>query len=222
MKVYAVVLLVLSLGTAQAAYADMEDPRPDRFSFEVNSMIQWDRKNSSPTNAVLFLGSSSIRMWETALDFPGLTVQNRGFGGAHISDVNYYFTDLVPHLRPRLIVFYCGDNDLDAGKSVRQVLEDYREFTALVRKHLPGCRILYLPAKPSLSRWAKWPLMQELNLAVQKLAGRDPLMDYVDTATPMLGTDGRPRPELFKKDGLHLSPDGYRLWEEILNPLIRP
>ncbi len=218
-RLFVLTFLVMSLGVR--LYAEVEDPRPDRFSFEVNNMIQWDKKNSYATNAVLFLGSSSIRMWETGEAFPGITLQNRGFGGAHISDVNFYFEELAVHLKPRLIVFYCGDNDIDAGKDMKQVLKDYVEFTALVRKKLPRCRIIYLPIKPSVARWSKWPEMDKLNQAIKKFTEKDPLQDYVDTATIILDLDSTPRAELFKKDGLHLNEQGYALWNKILEPWLK-
>src|SRR5690606_25008770 len=74
--------------TAQASQA--APPAPTRFEAEIEAFRAWDRKNAVPADAVLFVGSSSIRMWATAVSFPDLPVVNRGFGGSQISDVNHY------------------------------------------------------------------------------------------------------------------------------------
>jgi lysophospholipase L1-like esterase len=159
-------------------------------------------------------------MWPTAESFAGLPVINRGFGGSHVSDVNYYAERIVLKYAPRVIVFYAGDNDIAAGESPRQVVDDVRAFVDLVHRRLPKTRIVCLPIKPSLARWQWWPQMSEVNSAVESMSASDDLVAYVDTATPMLGPDGRPRPELFLDDGLHLNARGYSLWNEVLRPTL--
>jgi lysophospholipase L1-like esterase len=42
----------------------------------------------------------------------------------------------------------------------------------------------------------------------------------VDVVKPMLGGDGQPRPELFVKDGLHMTEEGYNIWAAALNPFV--
>jgi lysophospholipase L1-like esterase len=165
---------------------------------------------------VLFVGSSSIRMWQTAECFPGLTVINRGFGGSHTSDVNHFAPRIVLKYAPRTIVFYAGDNDLADGKSPEQVAGDFEQFVDLVHAKLPDTEIIYLPVKPSLARWQLWPRMQKTNSLVQQFIDGSQRLTYIDTATPMLGADGRPRPELFLEDGLHMNAQGYQIWSDLL------
>lgn len=208
--------LSIACGLAAHAAEPVANPDPFRFKPEIQAFEAWDAKNASPRDAVLFAGSSSVRMWRSAEDFPDLPVINRGFGGAHISDVNYYAELVALKYQPRVIVFYCGDNDIEAGKSPEQVLADFKWFVSRAHRQLPDTRILYLPIKPSLARWEKWPQMRDVNEFVRQLADDDERLTYVDTATPMLGADGRPRPELFIDDGLHLNEAGYRLWSGIL------
>lgn len=192
------------------------DPDPARFAGEIERFADWDRQNSAPPDAVLFVGSSSIRMWPTADCFPGLAVINRGFGGSHASDVNHFAPQLVLKYAPRVIVFYAGDNDLTDGKSPQQVAGDFEKFVGIVRAKLPDTKIIYLPVKPSLARWALWPKMQQTNALVQQYVDRRPHLEYVDTATPMLGPDGRPKPEIFLGDGLHMNAQGYKIWSDRL------
>jgi lysophospholipase L1-like esterase len=166
---------------------------------------------------VLFVGSSSIRMWLTAECFPDLAVINRGFGGSHASDVNHFAGRIVLKYAPRIIVFYAGDNDIADGKTPEQVAADFEQFVAIVRAKLPDAKIIYLPIKPSLARWSLWPKMQETNALVKKFVVEQQHVEFVDTATPMLGSDGRPRPEIFLDDGLHMNELGYNLWSETLS-----
>jgi lysophospholipase L1-like esterase len=203
-----------------AAADEVADPDPARFEQDIRAFEDWDRQNSFPPNAVLFVGSSSIRMWQSAECFPGVPLINRGFGGSHTSDVNHFAERIVLKYKPSVIVFYAGDNDIEAGKSPQQVFGDFRTFASLVHKQLPQTRIVYLPIKPSLARWTKWPRMQEVNSQVKKLSAADERFVYVDTATPMLSKDGQPRRELFLDDGLHLNAAGYALWSDLLRKTI--
>lgn len=216
---------VLSIACGLAAHAaePSADPDPARFASEIQAFEAWDSQNAFPHDAILFVGSSSFRMWPTAESFPDLPVINRGFGGAHISDVNHYVDRVVLKYRPRVVVYYAGDNDVADGKTPERVLTDFKQFVATVHQQLPDTRIIYLPIKPSLSRWGKWPQMREANALVERLAKNDERLTYVDTATPMLGPEGRPRSELFLSDGLHMNAAGYQLWSGILRePLTSP
>lgn len=195
-------------------------PNSARFAKDIAAFEAYDRQNSCPRDAVLFVGSSSIRHWQTADAFPGMPVVNRGFGGSVISDATHFAPRIVVKYRPRFIVFYSGDNDIAAGFSPQRVFADFHDFAELVHKELPDTRIIYLPIKPSLARWNKWPQMQEANALVAQLAQQDDRLEIVDTATPLLGPDGQPRKELFLNDGLHLSARGYAVWNEVLAPFL--
>jgi len=208
--------ILIALTTAGGLADPPADHDPARFESEIAAFEKWDRHNAVPRDAVLFVGSSSIRLWETADSFPGLPVINRGFGGSHISDVNHFANCIVVKYKPRVIVFYAGDNDIADGKSPQQVANDFGAFVELVHKRLPDTKIIYVPIKPSPARWKLWPQMQKANALVKQLSDDD--LIYVDTANPMLGPDGQPRPELYRSDGLHLSDNGYELWNEILRP----
>lgn len=196
------------------------DPDPARFEQEIAAFEHWDRQNKFPRDAILFVGSSSIRMWPTAESFPNTPVINRGFGGSHTSDVNHFAERIVLKYSPRLIVLYAGDNDIESGKSAQQVFGDFHAFAELIHDRLPNTRIIYLPIKPSIARWPKWPQMQDVNSRVLQVSQMDERIIYVDTAAPMLGEDGKPRRELFLDDGLHLNDTGYALWTEILQPVL--
>ena len=208
-------VLVLSLGGLvhpEWAKAQTNDPDPARFAAEIQNFARWDAKNSPPANPVIFVGSSSIRFWNTAQRFPGIPIVNRGFGGAHISDVNHFLEETVTRYEPEIVVFYAGDNDIGAGKSKEAVVEDYKDFVEGVWVGTPRAQIVFIPIKPSLARWQLWPQMDSANHLIREFSEEDVRLHYVDLATPMLGDDGRPRPELFISDGLHMTAQGYDVW----------
>ena len=201
---------------AGRAVTQVADPDPARFDAEIQAFVEYDRKTTPPAGGVLFVGSSSIRLWPTAERFPRLTVINRGFGGSHISDVHHYLERTVLPYSPDIIVFYAGDNDIQAGKTPARVLADYQQFVERVHAARAGTDIIYIPIKPSLARWDKWPLIQEANAAVRRYAEGNPRLHYADVVPPMLGPDGRPRAELLVEDGLHMTPLGYDIWTDVV------
>ena len=203
------------------------DPNPGRFYFNdgdelyIKDFLDWDKKNTFEKNGILFVGSSSIRKWKTSEYFNyESSIINRGFGGSHISDINYYFNTIVYTYKPKIIVFYAGDNDIAGKKSPEQVLGDYVEFVELVQKNIKQARIIYMPIKPSPSRWSLWDIMAETNKLIKMYIDSDDKQIYLDTANPMLNNSGRPSGHLFVSDSLHLSQEGYDLWSGILKPAL--
>ena len=199
------------------------DPDPMRFysgtsgdEVFIENFLHWDQKNTYPKSCILFVGSSSIRKWPTARYFGKFPIINRGFGGSHISDVNYYFNSIVAIYKPRIIVLYAADNDIDSKKTPEKVLADYKDFVALVHRDLPKTKIIYLPIKPSPSRWSMWNNMKQANSLIKMYIDSDKTQYYSDTATPMLDITGKPYSDLFVSDSLHLSEKGYDLWSKVL------
>ena len=78
-----------------------------------------DKQTPPPKDAVLFVGSSSIRLWDLKKSFPDLVAINRGFGGSQMSDAARHARRLINVYKPRLIVLYEGDNDLNARRGRR-------------------------------------------------------------------------------------------------------
>ena len=189
---------------------------------DMRHFAELDAQAPPPRHAVLFLGSSSIRFWDSlASDFPGQAVINRGFGGSEIRDSTWYADRIVIPYAPRLIVFYAGDNDLNAGRSPRQVRDDFLGFVARVRRDLPQVRIAFISIKPSPSRAQLLPAIAESNRLVREAARGLAKVDYLDVYTPMLGADGQPRAALFREDMLHMTPDGYAIWREVVAPELK-
>lgn len=213
-------ILAAALTVHACSEPQMADPDADRFVSEINAFKDWDEKNSFPEDAILFVGSSSIRMWKTATAFPGLPIINRGFGGAHISDVIHYYQHVIKKYNPALIVFYAGDNDVAGSKSVKQVFSDYKQIVKMIRKDNPDVKFVYVPIKPSSSRWEFWEDMAEVNKKIKEFNDDDAKLYYIDLASPMLRLNGKPNDNLFLEDQLHLNDIGYEIWNEKMAPLL--
>ncbi|OWK43996.1 hypothetical protein FRUB_03595 [Fimbriiglobus ruber] len=175
------------------------------------------KQNPSAKDCVAFVGSSTIRMWDVKKSFPDMNVVNLGFGGSEIRDSTHFAPRILLPLDPKAIVFYAGDNDLASGRKPAQVRDDFREFVGVVRAKLPTTPILFLCVKPSIQRWSQFEKQKEANALVKALCSEGSHLVYVDLIPGILGTDGKPKAELFAKDGLHLNPKGY----EVLNAEVK-
>lgn len=225
-------LLAACAATSGVPAPNAPDPLPDvTYRIDPPSDPVWeqdmarfaaeDAATPPPATPVVFTGSSSVRMWDTlAADFPGVPVLNRGFGGSQVRDSVHYADQVAVRYRPRQVLIYAGDNDINAGRTPAQVLSDVQAFVFRLREDLPGVRIGYLAIKPSLSRLEQLARQQEANRLVRAWAITQEQIDFIDVATPMLGADGQPRPELFLADRLHMNATGYALWRGIVAPYL--
>ena len=193
----------------------------DRFAREIDAFDTADRATPPAPGGIVFVGSSTIRLWTTLVqDFAGLPVINRGFGGSTFPDALHYLQRTVVRYHPRTVVVYEGDNDLATGRTPQQVADDYRTFVRGVRDSLPEARIVFLAIKPSPSRWTLESQRREANRLVRAIVSADPKQTFVDVGTPMLDPGGRPRPALFRADSLHMTPAGYVIWRSTVAPFL--
>lgn len=211
-------LLVLIFALALCRGLPAKDERASLWESAFARFEEQDRQSPPPEGGIVFVGSSSIRLWNLAESFPGLPAINRGFGGSQTVDSARNAERLVVKYKPRVVVFYAGDNDLASGKSPEQVRDDFATFLKQIRAGLPAAKLLYLSVKPSSSRWALYEKQQRVNELVRELIAGDPRAEFVDLATPLLGADGKPRDELFVADRLHLNKQGYEVWTAVLKP----
>ena len=191
------------------------DDSAKRWEPQIAAFEKADSKDPPPKDAILFVGSSSIRGWKLKKYFPEWNTINRGFGGSQMSDSLHYADRIVIPHRPKAIVVYAGDNDIAKGKPPEVVVRDYESFVKKVRAELPIARILFIAIKPSIKRWKLIEDIRKANRMIAKLTSKDPSQEFIDIDTPMIGKDGKPRKELFVKDGLHLSHEGYLLWSKV-------
>lgn len=203
--------------------ACQRQPQPVSYPFEENIQIfeQADQKSFPPSDAVLFIGSSSIRLWKTLEeDMAPLAVINRGFGGSQAHHVLHFMDRIVIPYQPRAIVFYEGDNDIAAGKGAQQFIDECRIFADRVQRRLPGTPIFFLSIKPSFSRLQFEDQRREANKLLQELCDADERLFYIDVSTAMFDESGHLRDDIFLNDQLHLNTKGYELWADIVRNIL--
>jgi lysophospholipase L1-like esterase len=200
-------------------------PRPDDpfAKWEKSITLIEKRLTADPpkTGGVFFVGACSIVGWDLKKYFPNSSYVNVGFGGSVIADSTHFAPRIIAPFKPSAIVLYAGDNDIAGDRKPEQVAADFQEFVVEVRKDNPSCRVLFLAVKPSIARWKKLEEQKKANALVKDFCAKGEGLIYVDTATLMLDSDGKPIPELFVKDGLHLSPKGYELWTAAVNKALK-
>ena len=215
------IVALLNPTTTLAQATDTNRAHHVQYEPAIRAFEARDKTNPPPKDAVLFIGSSSIRLWTNApAQFSEHTIINRGFGGSHLSDSMAFAERIVIPYAPKLILLYAGDNDLAGGKSPARVLVDFKEFVKKVHARLPQSKIGFIAIKPSPSREKLLPQCREANELIRDFIATDDRLIYVDIFTPMLNSDGQPRGELFVKDRLHLNAEGYKLWAGIVKPVL--
>lgn len=195
---------------------------PTRFEQQIQAFETIDQEVFPPQNAIVCIGSSSMRGWHgtIAADLAPLTVIPRGFGGSNMNDALHYADRIVFAYKPRAIVVYEGDNDIAQGVSAKKIAATFRAFANKAHEEFPECRIYFLSIKPSIKRWHLWPKMQEANSLISAECARDKRLTYVDVASGMLDDAGQPRKEIFKEDNLHMNRGGYEIWRDALRPVL--
>ena len=216
------VIFFTTLLITSYAFPEKPDPDPERFSDDFKKFARNEQSTKIQTGKItLFTGSSSIRMWESLeSDFSEINLINRGFGGAHLSDVLHYYDRLFTKYRPQKIVLYCGENDLWSGKSVGRVMKDFHALWAKINMDLPTTTLVYLSCKPSPKRISKWNTYQSLNLLIKNLAQRDNKLTFVDISPTLLRPNLSFYPGLWKNDDLHLNQAGYDRWTAWIRPTL--
>ena len=192
---------------------------PTVYAEDIADLVARTREGPMAEDAVVFIGSSSIRLWSTLeRDMQPLPVVQHGFGGAKLADVEFYAEELVNPFAPRAVVVFAGTNDLHPGasKPPEVLLETYRRFVERVRADLPDVPIYFIGITPSPMRWAIWDQAQETNRLVREWSASDPTLFYIETGPSLLGEDGEPDRDNYIFDGLHLSAQGYGIWTEII------
>ena len=214
---FALALLI----AASSPLAAQTNPPADPAQWEsaIRAFETSDVAARPPGGGIVFIGSSSIRLWTSlATDFPGMPVLNRGFGGSQLPEVTAYVGRIVTPYRPRQVVVYCGGNDISAGRSASDVLADLQALVRAIRVGSPDARIAYISIAPNPARWPQIAIVKAANQAIKEWTATDPRLTYIDVYAAMLGPDGQPKPDIFVADRLHMNAKGYAIWRAVVGP----
>lgn len=215
-------LLLAACQTAKPAARAAPVPALERYAGEIEAFRLEDAARPPAACQTLFVGSSSIRMWDDIglrFRFP---IVRRGVGGSTIAEINHYFGDIVAPYRPSRIVLYAGENDLNEGKSAAQTMADLRQFVALKRNTLGTTPLYYVSAKPSPSRADDFDKQRQFNALAREYADQEPDVRFIDVAAAMM-PGGALRTDIFRDDQLHMQASGYDIWTRAIGEaLARP
>ncbi len=190
--ILAIILYIPLIGASQ-------DPEgPERFEKSIREFEQLDKEMPFPDGAVLFVGSSSIKIWDSLdEDFPGVKAVNRGFGGSQFSDLLYFIDRVVTCYKPSKIFIYEGDNDIAAKEKVQDIVKEAKQVREIIARELPGVQVLFISAKPSVARWKLKKKYMQLNSELSLYAGRTPFTGFVNVWTPAIDASGEVIKDIF-------------------------
>jgi lysophospholipase L1-like esterase len=211
--------IVLVCVTSVCAWSQEQKP----FLDEIKSFHHQDSLTPPPQHAILFVGSSSFRLWkDVQKNFPDYTIINRGFGGSTLPDVIRYADDIIFPYNPKQIVIYAGENDLASKEAPtpQQIADRFIVLFTLIRNKLTDVNIVYVAIKPSPSRQLLMPKEAEANALIKAFILKQKHVSFVDVYTKMLDANGEPMADIFREDKLHMNSKGYAIWKEAILPYL--
>ncbi|MFT5999130.1 MAG: lysophospholipase L1-like esterase [Neolewinella sp.] len=216
-----IVILLLLINSFHLSAQNTQGPA--RWASTIQKFEIVDSKEQPPTDAILFVGSSSIVKWETmGKDLAGHEVINRGFGGSTFNDLIYYADRVIYPYQPKAVFVYEGDNDISVGDTPKEVLKSAKKLRKMIAKNLGGdVPVVFISPKPSLARWELKTQYEAANARLRSFAGKNKNTYYVDVWTPSLQENGAVRDDIFIGDNLHLNAAGYDIWEAAIKPMVK-
>ena len=193
-----------------------------RYDKAIYRFLQNDSININRQTDIVFVGSSSIRKWDSLyVDMDTLKVLNRGFGGSTVPEAIYYSEVLFIKHKPNKVVFYSGDNDIAMLYSTnKQVMKSYKIFYDLFTKKLPNSELYILSIKPSPGRMHFWPQMNKMNKLLYDFCKNTKNCTYIDVSSKMFDKENKLKTDIFLNDKIHLNLDGYKIWKNIIYPIL--
>ncbi|MBL6445135.1 hypothetical protein JMN32_02370 [Fulvivirga sp. 29W222] len=191
---------------------------------EFRKFDEQDKLNPPPKEGtIIFTGSSSIRMWkDVASVLDNDNVINRGFGGSEFVDIIENFDRVLARYSPAQVVIYSGDNDITHGKTAVQVYGDFCTVYGMIKARFPETKVSVISIKPCPARWNKAREIEMANEMIKKYAETKSNLTFVDIYDSMLTSEGKPKPELYLEDGIHMTDAGYEIWRRAITPILTP
>jgi lysophospholipase L1-like esterase len=174
-----------------------------------------------PPGETVFYGASNFTFWKTMeKDLAPFVIQNHGFGGSTDALLRKCAPQLLFPYHPSVAVFQTGSNDLAFGATLDQVLA--AKFTMFDEFHaaLPTTRFIIMSGLPLPARAALWDATKTINAAITAYAAKHDHVAFADATDVLLDNKGGFRPELFRKDGIHLIDTGRAEWSKVIVPAL--
>ena len=189
---------------------------------EISAFVKQDSINKPKDGVILFVGSSSFRLWtDVKKDFNNENILNRAFGGATLLDMIRYKDQNLLNYHPSKIVLYCGENDVASSDKVdgKEVFQRFKTLFDIIRKQYPDVPLVYVSIKPCLLRWSMKDRMIDANQRISSFLSHKKKTTFVDIWDAML-ENGEPKKDIFREDNLHMNAKGYAIWIEKMKGVI--
>jgi hypothetical protein len=186
---------------------------------DIAALEALDQTELHPADSILFVGSSSIRLWDTiARDIAPYHPIRRAYGGAKSSDLAVFVRRLIaPHQFRALVIFVANDvTGSDEDATPEQVTTWFNHFVGTAQDIAPAVPIFWIAVTPTPARWDAWPKIRQVNAALARACAAHHDVHFIPTAYAYLDEQGQPHPDLFQDDRLHLNELGYRIWSAII------
>jgi lysophospholipase L1-like esterase len=223
MKIRLALLLTLMLlagPNGQAQEKAVATPKVG-FALAIETFIKADQTQPPPQQAILFVGSSIFRLWKNLPEqMDPLPVFNRAFGGSQTHEILAYMDRIVQPYKPKIIVYYCGSNDINANVSPARIADNFRDFVERVRKDLPQTRIFYVSIIRAPQKMNRWAEVDEVNGLVKAFCEKEKGLGYIDVNPALFDPTGQPRLELYLPDKLHFLDPAYVEFTKIIKPVL--
>jgi len=192
----------------------------------LSSFVPTDAAAQDPTapaarGGIVFVGSSIFHRWtDLQKQMAPLPVLNRALDGLQTTDVLRSLDSDLVRSRPKVIAYYCGSNDVDAGDAAEAIFDRIRQFIVRVEAALPGTRVVFVSINRAPEKRDRWDVVDAVNHLVQMYAAQTKHVQYVDVNPVLFNRDGKPRLELYLSAGLHFRPAAYEEFTRILKPVL--
>jgi hypothetical protein len=196
-----------------------QSPEPDYWERDIRKFEHLDSTETYPANAILFAGSSSIRLWSTlAGDMAPYPVIQRGYGGARLSDFSVFAGRIIyPHPCRGIVLFVANDiTGSQTDKTPEEVRDLFLDVLDTIRAKFPDTPVFWIAITPTGLRWKAWPQIEKANMLIQKACKKQNNTYFISTKSYFLNSSGLPKDELFREDRLHLNEEGYKVWTSVI------
>lgn len=193
------------------------------FIDEVRLYQQNDILNPPKKQSILFVGSSSFRLWKDYQSyFPDFNIINRGIGGSSLPDIIRYANEMIISYQPKQIVIYCGENDFASSDTItyNHVVSRFINLFSIIRKDLPLVHISFISIKPSPSRWKYSDQFITANTTIQQFLHNQSNTSFINVWDAMLDSNRKPLFNIYKSDSLHMNANGYDIWKKLITPYL--
>lgn len=192
-----------------------------RFADQIEAFLKADQSKPPPQEAILFIGSSIFRLWKNLPEqMAPLPVYNRAFGGSQTHEILAYMDKIVLPYKPKMIVYYCGSNDINANVPPQSVAGNFKEFVARVHQQLPKTRIFYVTINRAPQKMDKWLQVDEANALIKTYCAKNKRLGFIDVNPALFDASGKPRMDLYLPDQLHFKEPAYTEFTAIIKPVL--